>query len=191
MIETSRLLLRAWQERDLAPFAAMSTDPEVMRYLLRPETPEAVAPWIAGQVAHRAEHGFCFWAVEERGTGAFVGAVGLLRVSYEAHFTPAVELGWRIARPFWGQGYAPEAALASIQFGFHILNLGELVANACVGNVNSRRVMEKLGMTRDPADDFDHPHIAEPSSLRRQVLYRIAPTTLQRTSTAQLGHASA
>ena len=124
-------------------------------------------------MAHQAEHGFCFWAVEERATGAFVGAIGLLRIAYEAHFTPAVELGWRLARPFWGQGYAPEAARASMEFGFETLRLDEIVANACVGNAKSRRVMEKLGTTYDAADDFDHPRVAEPVSLRRQVLYRV------------------
>ena len=177
MIETARLLLRPWQDGDHAPFAAMSADSEVMRYLLKPGSPEAVAPWIARQVAHGAEHGFCFWAVEERGTGSFVGAVGLQRIGYQAHFTPAVELGWRLARPFWGRGYAPEAAGACLQFGFETLQLGEIVADACVENTKSRRVMEKLAMQRDPADDFDHPRVPEGSPLRRHVLYRARATT--------------
>ena len=177
MIETPRLLLRPWQDADREPFAAMSADPEVMRYLITPATRAAVDPWIDRQIAHQAAHGFCFWAVEEQASGAFVGAVGLMHVGYEAHFTPAVELGWRVARPFWGHGYAPEAALASLQFGFAELRLEQIVANACIENTKSRRVMEKLGMTWNPADDFDHPRIAEAEAapLRRQVLYRISP----------------
>ncbi len=177
MLCTARLLLRPWQESDRQPFAAMSADPEVMRYLATPATPAAVDVWIERQIAHQVEHGFCFWAVEERASGTFVGTVGLLQVGYMAHFTPAVELGWRIARAFWGLGYAPEAALSSMQFGFKAQRLPEIVANACEANAKSRRVMEKLGMTHDLADDFDHPRIAEGHALRRQVLYRARPVS--------------
>lgn len=175
MIETSRLLVRPWQERDLAPFAAMSADREVMRYLLMPDTPDAVAPWIGRQVAHQAEHGCCFWAVEERATSGFVGAVGLRHIAYEAHFSPAVELGWRIAQPFWGRGYAPEAGSAAIEFGFGRLKLSEIVATTCPANAKSRRVMSKLGMTHMSTDDFNHPQIAEHNPLCRHVLYRLRP----------------
>ena len=176
MIQTPRLLLRPWQDRDRGPFADMSADPEVMRYLISPASPEAADLWIDRQIAHQTAHGFCFWAVEQRASGAFVGAVGLAHIGYEAHFTPAVELGWRVARRFWGQGYAPEAALASLRFGFAELTLEQIVANTSVENAKSRRVMEKLGMTWNPADDFDHPRMAEETErapLRRQVLYRL------------------
>ncbi len=176
MIETARLRLRPWQDGDRAPFAAMSADPEVMRYLMHPASPDVVDAWIDRQIARQAEHGFCFWAVEERASGAFAGVVGLARISYEAHFTPAVEVGWRIPRPFWGRGYAPEAALASLRFGFDDLGLQEIVANACSENVKSQRVMQKIGMTRDPADDFDHPMMTDDHPLRRHVLYRVGAT---------------
>ncbi|WP_116136476.1 GNAT family N-acetyltransferase [Trinickia diaoshuihuensis] len=106
-------------------------------------------------------------------TCKIVGAVGLLPVAYEAHFTPAVEIGWRIARSFWGLGYAPEAAAAAIRFGFERLQLPEIVANAGVANEKSMRVMAKLGMVRDPNDDFDHPLVPDGTRLRRQVLYRL------------------
>ena len=96
-----------------------------------------------------------------------------LPVSYEAHFTPAVEVGWRIARAFWGQGYAPEAAGAAIRFGFETFGLPEIVANTVHGNLKSRRVMSKLGMSHDDSGDFDHPRIPEGHRLRRQVLYRL------------------
>jgi RimJ/RimL family protein N-acetyltransferase len=106
-------------------------------------------------------------------SGEFIGAVGLLRVRYEAHFTPAVEVGWRIAREFWGYRYAPEAAEAALHYGFANLQLSEIVANTVPLNINSQRVMMKLGMSRDPADDFDHPLVPECHPLRRQVLYRL------------------
>jgi RimJ/RimL family protein N-acetyltransferase len=172
-LATSRLVLRPWQESDRAPFAELSADPVAMEYLLPIATREASDAWIDRQRNHLAEHGFCFWAVALKESGEFVGAIGLHRISYPAHFTPAVEVGWRIARKFWGCGYAPEAAASSVHFGFEQLHLDEIVANAASCNLNSQRVMIKLGMTHDPADDFDHPNIPEGHPLRRQVLYRL------------------
>lgn len=151
----------------------MSADPEVMAYLLAFASPQAITNWINRQQAHLAANGFCFWVIESKETGEFMGAAGLLRISYQAHFTPAVEVGWRLARRFWGQGYAPEAARAALQFGFEQLGLAEIVANTVASNHKSRRVMEKLGMSNDPADDFDHPLVPEDNPLRRQMLYRL------------------
>jgi ribosomal-protein-alanine N-acetyltransferase len=151
----------------------MSTDPQVMEHLLPFASPEAVDAWIDRQLAHLETHGFCFWAVESKADGAFIGAAGLLRVGYEAHFAPAVEVGWRLDRRFWGQGYAPEAAARAIRFGFEHLELHEIVANTVPANRNSRRVMEKLGMSHAAADDFDHPLVPIEHPLRRQVLYRL------------------
>ena len=178
-IDTNRLILRPWAEPDKLPFAELSQGETATQFLLPLASRELSDAWIERQIAHDAKHGFCFWAVEDRSSGAFVGAVGLIHVSYEAHFTPAVEVGWRIARPFWGNGYAPEAAWASICFGFATLGLAEIVANAAVDNVNSRRVMEKLGMRHDTADDFDHPRVPLGHALRRQVLYRLSRDTWQ------------
>jgi RimJ/RimL family protein N-acetyltransferase len=172
-IVSERLILRPWVEADKQPFADMSADSGVMEYLM-PLTPEdASGGWIDRQLERLREHGMCFWAVERKADGAFVGAVGLLPVSYNAHFTPAVEIGWRIARAYWGLGYAPEAARAAIVFGFEQLNLSEIVANAVAVNHKSRRVMAKLGMTHDSRDDFDHPRVPEGHPLRHQVLYRL------------------
>lgn len=134
---------------------------------------KATDAWIDRRMAHLAEHGFSFWALEAKATGEFLGAVGLLRISYDAHFSPAVEVGWRVARQFWGQGYASEAAAASIRFGFESLGLSEIVANTVAQNTSSRRVMEKLGMTHNAEDDFDHPNVPDGHPLRRQVLYRL------------------
>lgn len=172
-LETPRLTLRPWLDRDRAPFARMSADPQVMAHLLPFASPEAVDAWIDRQQAHLRTRGFCFWAIESKADGAFIGAAGLLRVGYEAHFTPAVEVGWRLDRRFWGQGYAPEAAACAIRFGFEHVELHEIVANTVPANRNSRRVMEKLGMSRTAADDFDHPLVPIEHPLRRQVLYRL------------------
>ena len=144
-----------------------------MEYML-PLTPHAAhTTWIDNQRAHQREHGFCFWAMENRADGTFVGTVGLGRVEYDAHFAPTVQIGWRVARPFWGRGYAPEAATTCLRFGFETLQLPEIVANTAPDNHRSRRVMEKLGMVRDLRDDFDHPRIPSGHPLRRQVLYRL------------------
>ncbi|MEG3350167.1 MULTISPECIES: GNAT family N-acetyltransferase [Novacetimonas] len=172
-LHSRRLILRTWEDRHRAAFADMSADPAVMEYMLPMTRQAAYTTWIDTQRAHQHEHGFCFWAVEDRTDGTFVGTVGLHRVGYDAPFTPAVEIGWRVAHPFWGRGYAPEAAALCLRFGFETLQLPEIVANTAPDNQRSRHVMEKLGMMRDPQDDFYHPRIALGHPLRRQVLYRL------------------
>lgn len=170
---TQRLLLRPWIDSDRQPFAEMSQDAAVMEYLRPLTTRTASDAWIDFQINHQSTHGFCLWAVESRASGTFMGAVGLFRIGFVASFTPAVEVGWRLARPFWGQGFAVEAARASIQFGFDEVHLTEIVAYTGVRNARSRRVMTTLGMSHDSADDFDHPRIPEGDPLRRQLLYRL------------------
>ena len=173
-LETERLTLRPWHDSDRPAFAAMSGDPAVMRYLRALPTRAAADAWIDRQIAAGKADGFCFHPVGLKQTGAFIGVVGLLRVPYQANFTPAVEIGWRIASRYWGQGYAPEAARAALDFGFRTLELPEIVANTSTGNMNSQRVMLKLGMVRDLDGDFDHPGIEPGHELRRQVLYRLS-----------------
>jgi ribosomal-protein-alanine N-acetyltransferase len=164
-LRTARLLLRQWRDEDAAAAAALSADPAVMEYLLpRPD-------WAARKRAHWARHGFGEWVVEIPGEVSFIGVVGLERVSYDAHFTPAVEVAWRLARANWGRGYATEAARAALDYGFEKLGLQEIVAVTVPANRRSRQVMERLGMTRSPEDDFDHPNVPE-GSLKRCVLYR-------------------
>ena len=171
---SERLYLREWRDADRAPFAAMSADAAVMQHLRTLPTREACDAWVDYQIAHQRDHGFCLWAVELRESGVFIGAVGLLHVSFAASFTPAVEIGWRLARGAWGRGLATEAARAALAFGFGALGLDEIVAYAASANQASQSVMRKLGMTRDEAGDFDHPRVHETSPLRRQVFYRIA-----------------
>ena len=167
-LRTSRLLLRPWRDEDVAGFAEMSADPAVMEYLLPlSDRGLSVEAWVARARAHWDEHGFGQWVVEFPGAANFIGVV-----SYEAPFTPAVEVAWRLARFYWGHGYATEAATAALDYGFNELGLSEIVAVTVPANQRSRRVMERLGMTRIPEDDFDHPRLLE-GPLRRHVLYRL------------------
>lgn len=171
-LATERLLIRGWRPQDRAPFAALNADPEVMRHFPAPMTP-AESDALADRIeAHFEREGWGLWALEERTSGAFLGFTGLARPVFDAPFTPAVEIGWRLARPAWGHGYASEAARASAAFAFDDVGLQEIVSMAVVANVRSQAVMERLGMRRDPAEDFDHPLVAAPH-LRRHVLYRL------------------
>ena len=169
---TPRLRLREWRDSDLAPFAAMNADPQVMRYF--PETLDrAASDALVERIRVQFDnHGFGPWAVEIPGVTAFAGFVGLMVPTFEAHFTPCVEIGWRLACEVWGRGYATEAAQAALDYAFTVLKTDEVVAMTVPANQPSRAVMERLGMTRDPADDFDHPRVPEGHKLRRHVLYR-------------------
>lgn len=123
--------------------------------------------------AHFAEHGFGLWAIEVQGGEPFIGFVGLLRVGFDAHFTPAVEIGWRLARASWRHGYATEAARQACRIAFEVHRLPAIVSFTVPDHVRSRAVMAKLGMTHDPLDDFDHPKLPPGHALRRHVLYRL------------------
>jgi len=171
-IATERLLLRRWRADDLAPFARLNADRRVMEHLPGPlgrEESDALARRIE---QHFADHGFGPWAVEVPGLAPFVGFVGLARPGFDAHFTPCVEIAWRLAAEHWGRGYATEGARAALAFGCGALALEEIVAFTVPGNARSRRVMENLGMTHEPRDGFDHPDLPEGHPLRRHVLYR-------------------
>ena len=172
-IQTTRLLLRRWREGDRPPFAALNADTRVMEHfpsvLTRAESDAAVDRI----EAHFEQHGFGLWAVEVPDQAPFIGFVGLAVPSFNAHFTPCVEVGWRLAVDWWGRGYATEAARAVLAIGFGLLALHEIVSMTVPENKRSRRVMERLGMTRDSADDFDHP--SQPDH-RSHVLYRLRAT---------------
>jgi ribosomal-protein-alanine N-acetyltransferase len=170
-LTTPRLLLRPWVPTDRDAFAALADDARVMEFLtpLDRAGSDALADRIA---AHFARHGFGYWAVEVPGVAPFVGFVGLGTVGFEAAFTPAVEIAWRLASAHWSRGYATEAARAVMDAAFSRFGLEQVVALTVPANRRSRAVMERLGMTRDPAEDFDHPRLAEGHPLRRHVLYR-------------------
>jgi len=173
-LETERLLLREWRDADRAPFAAMNADPRVMEHFPKPLTREESDAFVDRAADRWAAGGFWIWVVTRRADQSFLGSLGLAAPMFEAHFTPCVEVGWRLAVEAWGQGYATEAARAALRFGFEDLDLAEIVSFTVPANTRSRAVMERLGMTRDPADDFDHPRLPEGHPLRRHVLFRLA-----------------
>lgn len=171
-LHTPRLHLRPWRDEDLTAFAALNADPMVMEFL--PQLLDrAQSDARADQIrVHFDRHGFGLWAVEVTGVADFIGFVGLSIPEFEAHFTPCVEVGWRLAREHWGKGYATEAAFAALEFGFRQLGLEQIVSFTVPANRRSRAVMQRIGMTRDPADDFEHPSLPEGHPLRGHVLYR-------------------
>lgn len=171
-ILTDRLALRGWRYFDRRPFAALNADPEVMEHFVAPLTEDESDAMVDRIRARFAELGYGLWAVELRATGEFIGFTGLALQTFPAPFTPAVEIGWRFARSAWGHGYATEAARAAMADGWDRVGLDEIVSMTTVGNLRSRAVMERLGMTRDPADDFEHPNVPEGHPIRPHVLYR-------------------
>jgi RimJ/RimL family protein N-acetyltransferase len=173
-LHTSRLLLRRWRPEDLDPFAAMNADPVVMEHFFHGvRTRDETAGFMRRIEDEFERRGFGLWAVEVPGAAPFVGFVGLHEAVFEAPFTPAVEVGWRLAHPHWGKGYATEAAEAALAFGFNQVGLKEIVSFTNVGNVRSQRVMQRIGMVRDAAGDFDHPAVPAGHPIRPHVLYRI------------------
>ncbi|GHF24885.1 GNAT family N-acetyltransferase [Pseudolysinimonas yzui] len=169
-LRTARLQLREWRDDDRDDWAAMNADPEVMEYFPAPlDRAQADAAFDRIQAA-LAARGWGLWAVEH--DGRFLGFTGLAPVGFEAPFAPATEIGWRLRRDAWGQGFATEAAREAMRFAFDELGLPQLVSLTSVTNARSRAVMARLGMTHDPADDFDHPNVPHGSPLRPHVLYR-------------------
>lgn len=177
MPTTDRLLLRRWKDSDRAPFAAMNADPAVMEHF--PSTLDrSASDALVDRIEERLERdGYGLWALEIRETGEFVGFTGLAPVTFEAAFAPAVEIGWRLARGAWGFGYASEAARDVLCFAFDEAGLAEVVSFTAVANRRSQLVMERIGMSRDPADDFEHPSVPAGHRLRPHVLYRISGST--------------
>lgn len=172
-IHTKRLILRPWKEEDWEPFARMNADPRVMEYFpstLSRQESDTLAKRLSDYVV---ENGWGLWAVSIPDVAEFIGFIGLSKPSFDAHFTPAIEVGWRLAYEYWGKGYATEGALAALQYGFEALQLKEIVSFTAQMNDRSRNVMKKIGMHHDPVDDFDHPRLSKEHLLCRHVLYRI------------------
>ncbi|HEY2810815.1 MAG TPA: GNAT family N-acetyltransferase [Rhabdochlamydiaceae bacterium] len=169
-IETERLILREWRLEDLAPFTVINQDPEVMECLLKPLTESETAAMIERIQKHFRQHGFGLFACVVKETSELIGFVGLNIPDFESHFTPCVEIGWRLASHAWGKGYATEAARAILKAGFEEYGFQEIVSFTVPANRRSIRVMEKIGMHRDPKDDFDHPKLPEAHPLRKHVL---------------------
>ncbi|MFI0435966.1 MAG: GNAT family N-acetyltransferase [Parachlamydiaceae bacterium] len=173
VIKTERLILRPWQQEDLEPFAQLNSDARVMEYFpstLNRQESDNLAKRISDKLE---EQGWGLWAVSVPNVAEFIGFIGLAAPSFNAHFTPAVEIGWRLAYDFWGKGYATEGAIACLAHAFQKLDLNEIVSFTAVQNMRSRRIMEKIGLHHNPNDDFDHPKLQEGHPLRRHVLYRL------------------
>lgn len=170
---TPRLRLRQWRVSDREPFAQLNADPEVMEFMAGCLDRAESDRFVAVAEAEIARQGWGLWAVEQRAGGAFIGFVGLRAPSFEAPFTPCIEIGWRLERTSWGQGFATEAGLECLRFAFEALELREVVSFTVPENRRSRAVMERLGMLRDLNGDFDHPRLPLGHPLRRHVLYRL------------------
>jgi RimJ/RimL family protein N-acetyltransferase len=173
LLSTPRLSLRQWRASDREPFARLNADPAVMEFLSRCLDRAESDRLAQAAEAEIARQGWGFWAAELRASAAFIGFVGLRAPSFEAPFTPCIEIGWRLERGCWGKGLATEAGLECLRFAFETLDLPEVVSFTVPQNRRSRAVMERLGMLRDPDGDFDHPRLPEGHSLRRHVLYRL------------------
>jgi ribosomal-protein-alanine N-acetyltransferase len=174
ILETARLILRPWRDADRGPFAAINADPRVMECMPHCLTVEESDGLVDEFEAHFREHGFGRCAVELLPDGVFIGYIGLAIPEFQAHFTPCVEISWRLAAKYWNRGLATEGARSVIDYAFGTLGLEEIVSFTIPSNLPSRRVMEKLGMTHHPRDDFDHPKLPLGHPMRRHVLYRLA-----------------
>jgi RimJ/RimL family protein N-acetyltransferase len=173
LLETERMILREWRQSDRQAFARINADPRVMEFLPTPLSPEESDRFVERIERHIQDHGFGLSAAELRQDHSFIGYIGLAVPAFEAKFTPCVEIGWRLSADQWGRGLATEGAREIIRYAFEVLKLDALVSFTVPANLRSRRVMEKLGMTRDPAEDFDHPNLPLGHPLRRHVLYRL------------------
>lgn len=172
-LTTDRLILRRWRDGDRDPFAALNADPAVMEHFPAPLTRAESDAMVDRIEAHFHERGYGLWALEVAQTGDFIGFTGLSTPRFAAPFMPAVEIGWRLARAAWGRGFASEAAHRALAFGFEEAGLPEIVSFTTTRNHRSQAVMARIGMRRDPADDFEHPALPEGSPMRPHVLYRL------------------
>jgi RimJ/RimL family protein N-acetyltransferase len=184
-IRTDRLVLRQWKQEDLEPFANLNADSKVMEYFPGLKTKEESDYSVSLMSGHIEKYGWGFWAASLAETGEFIGFIGLEDVHFKTDFTPAVEMGWRLAFKHWGKGYATEGALASLRYGFETLKLDEIVSFTAVGNMRSRAVMERIGMYHDSKSDFDHPKLREGHPLRKHILYRINSQSWQNVKDAR------
>ncbi len=173
VIETERLILRTWREEDLKPYFLINQDPKVIEFLRGSLTMEQVSDFLLAVNNHQDVYGYTLWAAELKETNDFIGFIGLNYTDWKAHFTPAVEVGWRLGSAYWGKGYATEGAKASLDYGFEKIGLKEIVSFTVPANKRSIHVMEKIGMTRDFSGDFAHPKLFADHPLSKHLLYRV------------------
>lgn len=180
MIETQRLILRQWREEDKTPNYAMNSDPEVMKFFPTVLTKKESDHFVEKMTQNINDSGWGYWAVEEKKSAQFVGALGLWQPQFSTHFTPCTEIGWRIHRTFWKLGYATEGATAVLNFAFKKLELSEVVSFTSQQNLASIAVMKRIGMTRVPGSDFEHPNLEKDHPLSWHVLYHSKNPRLER-----------
>lgn len=174
VIKTKRLLLRTWEEGDLAPMIAINQDPKVMEHFPALLSPGETKQLIDKINNHYGENGYTLYAVELKNAEEMIGFLGLLNVGFEAHFTPAVEIGWRLAYAHWSKGYASEAARAVLDYAFAELKLKEVVSFTAACNERSIKLMERIGLKRQMNGDFSHTKLPKDHRLSRHVLYRLS-----------------
>lgn len=185
VLKTPRLCLREWREEDLEPFAKLNADPRVMEHfpgVLTRDESDAHARRIMARMESLA---FGFWALEHSETKQFIGFTGLSAPSFKAHFTPCIEIGWRLASEYWGHGYASEAARACLAYAFEGLQLEEVVSFTVPANIRSRAVMERLGFRHNSSDDFMHPGLPTGHPIQLQVLYHLKCSEWQKQNSAE------
>ncbi|MBP9791647.1 MAG: GNAT family N-acetyltransferase [Rickettsiales bacterium] len=173
IIETTRLILRTWNNEDAEAYYSINTDPKVIELLLGPLTTNQVNDFILAANKHQEKHSYTLWALELKETGELLGFTGLNYTEWPAHFTPAVEVGWRLGSQYWGKGYATEAARASLEYGFKKCGLKEIVSFTVPANIRSINVMKKIGFKHDISGDFAHPKLPIDHRLSKHILYRL------------------
>ncbi|MCE2992958.1 MAG: GNAT family N-acetyltransferase [Candidatus Jidaibacter sp.] len=176
IIETERLILRTWTSEDIEPFYTMNQDPKVTKFLLGPLMLEECESFIQAQNEHFHEHNYTLFATELKESDEFIGFVGLKYrgLEFKTEFSPSTEIGWRLASQYWGKGYATEAAIAVLKYGFEKCGLDQIVSFTVPANVKSIAIMERLGMQRDGDCNFKHPNLADNHPLSEHVLYKIS-----------------
>lgn len=170
-LETPRLILRQWEQKDHEPYISLNADPEVMEFFPSVKTPAETLAQIKKISAYIDQHGYGFFAVERKDNHQFIGFAGICEPGFEAYFTPCIEIGWRLSKENWGQGFATEAALACLDFGFNKLNLNEIYSFTSIHNKPSEKVMQRIGMSK--TGEFEHPSIADGHWLKRHIVYKI------------------
>ena len=180
LIETKRLILRTWNNNDINDYYLLNQDPKVVEFLLKTSSIEQAKEFIENMNHQFHTHGYTIFAVEEKKSGKLIGFTGLNAPKWISHFTPCVEIGWRLSSKFWGNGYATEAAKAVLDYGFKECALKEILAWTVPANLRSIRVMEKIGMERDIDGDFNHPDVPEGHELLKHILYRIKGHSIER-----------
>ena len=174
ILETERLILRTWVDEDLESMFAINQDTKVMEYFPGLQDLQMTKNFIDKVNAHFENHGYSLYAAIRKDTNEFIGFIGLLIADFESHFTPATEIGWRLSSSHWGKGFATEGAKAVLDYAFRVLKIPEIVSFTAAGNAKSIRVMQKIGLQHNEADDFDHPKLDDTSPLKRHVLYRLS-----------------